>query len=214
MATYFNEINDLMLSEMSDSRFAIMDTHIAKQLLSNLIITSATVEFYKCDKAQQYTSYEIHEKEIIATGNVNSLVVTLDTAPSIDEYETFVSINGTYLHSSFYTYDKVLNKITINTAIATNDVIDCGWEMSGYFTNTLSHREKYIIALGSFIHYLQQFINSERLLRQEIGDSDYKLSSNWQTLNSLLSLNTEKRRLLENLIYNYYNDNLTSEMLE
>lgn len=211
MSTPFSKIGKLMLNEMSDSRFAIMDTQVAKQLLSDLIVTSASVEFYKCAKCNDYIPYNIYEKTITIVGNGNSLEVQLDETP-IDNYSIFVKINDIFIDASLYSYDSLLNKVTISTTINDGNIVLVGFESEGSFTNNLSDREMYIVSLGAFIHYLQQFINSERLLQQELGDFDYKRSSNWQTLNSLLSLNADKRTYLDNLIHVYSYENLESEV--
>lgn len=222
MTISFDKISKLMLSEMDgDSRLANMNKFIAKDLLSDFIINSATVDFYKCPKCNddsKYVEYQSYEKEIICSSDNATLTTQLDeVSPTIGLVSGFAIINGESLSSNQFSYDSVTNTITINIATKSNDIISVGWEREGYFEDLingdLNRREQYIIALGAYLCYLQQFINSENQLKVQVGDKDYKTTPNYLLLNSVLGVSKEKRQRLDKLISDYYYENINPDIL-
>jgi len=67
------------------------------------------------------------------------------------------------------------------------------------FNVNLSIEEIYIVSLGMVLHWLRPKINREELLKQSIGDRDYKLASNWQTLGKLM----DREIMIQNNLKNY-----------
>ena len=76
------------------------------------------------------------------------------------------------------------------------------------FTVDLTLEEIYILSLGMVLSWLSPQINRLNLLRQSLGDRDFKLSSNWHTLNSLRELEYKTRNDLERKITSYTYNNL------
>ncbi len=102
---------------------------------------------------------------------------------------------------------KYLDDLTIISGNA--DFVYCTKDLSKYtestlvtegsFTENLTLEECNIIAKYVLLRYLNQKINSQDLLRVELGDKDYKLSSGHMLLSALLKL---KESTLED-IHNY-----------
>ena len=64
------------------------------------------------------------------------------------------------------------------------------------------------------VSYLEPKINKEEHYRLELGDRDFKISSNWQTLNSLLSLQEASENRLKTKVMNYSYKNIKEKLLE
>ena len=214
MSTPFGDITKLILMELKDSQLVLINKEIAKEYMSDLIITAGTVDFDICVKdLNQYTPYTEWHK----TANINLDVTTYSTiltTPPPTNAKIYVYINDIEIDSSYYTYNSTTKQVTVNKSISANSVIDVGWSFEGEFLVDLTHKEKYIVALCAYKMYLQQFIKSEDLLRVQIGDKDYKMSSNWQTLNTLLSLDERVYQRISELKYKYLYDNTVVEDYE
>jgi hypothetical protein len=65
------------------------------------------------------------------------------------------------------------------------------------FEEDLTSEEEWIIALGMVLSYLSIKIKHENLLRTSVGDRDFKESSNYLTLNTLLKLQTDTKNELK-----------------
>ncbi|EPY2277962.1 hypothetical protein ACXAT3_002714 [Clostridium sporogenes] len=75
------------------------------------------------------------------------------------------------------------------------------------FEIELDLEEIYILSLGMVLHWLQPQVQRLQLIRQSLGDRDFKLSSNWQTLDKLNNLEEKTRKNLKNYIISYtFND--------
>lgn len=96
---------------------------------------------------------------------------------------TIISGNADFVYCT-----KDLSKYTESTLVA-----------EGSFTEDLTLEECNIIAKYVLLRYLNQKINSQEILRVELGDKDYKLSSGHMLLSALLKL---KESTLED-IHNY-----------
>lgn len=71
------------------------------------------------------------------------------------------------------------------------------------FNKDLTSEEIYILSLGMVLNWIQPKILHENKMRQSLGDRDYKLSSNWQTLNTLMSIEEKTEKKLKNAIQSY-----------
>ena len=76
-----------------------------------------------------------------------------------------------------------------------NDIDD----IMGQFNQNLTSEEIYIVSLGMVLHWLRPKINREELLKQSIGDRDYKLASNYLTLGKLM----DRELMIQNNLKNY-----------
>lgn len=209
MATPFRDISKLMFMEMKESTISNMNTSLALDLLSDLIITSATVDFNKCKKDlnlyKEYVDNIVNinidkDTKIVKINRVNSLL-----------NEVVVSVNDVEIDDVSYEFTE--NEITITYDFKKDDEVEIVNYFEGEFEVDLNHREKYIIALGAYTHYINQQVNAEENLKTYIGDKDYSRTSNWQTLNALISLKTTLDLKLNSYIYEYKNDLITVEDL-
>lgn len=128
-------------------------------------------------------------------------------------------------------YDKFLSQIDDEVLLKQSDediesfllsyledaIVDfkkCKKELLKYFNKEkkqfevdLDLEEVYILSLGMVLHWLQPKVFKLRHLRQSLGDRDFKLSSNWNTLKELNNTEQNKRKELRKYIISYtYND--------
>jgi len=103
------------------------------------------------------------------------------------------------LEQILYNY---LENATVEFKQCRNDLNDFDSEL-GQFNKDLTVEEIYIISLGMVLHWLRPKINREELLKQSIGDRDYKLASNWQTLGKLMDRELMIQSNLRNYISKY-----------
>jgi len=82
------------------------------------------------------------------------------------------------------------------------------------FNDDLTKEEIYIYSLGMVLNWLKPKIQSEQLLRQGLGDRDFKLTSNWETLGKLMQLEESTRKNLRNYIlrYQYKSQNIEKQL--
>lgn len=210
MATPFQEISKLMFMEMKESSMSQMDMDIALDLLSDLIITSATVDFVYCEKdLNKFIPYKDKVETIFIDEDTNNIKIN-KLEEGFDRF--FIRVNNVEIDEFDHEFTDN-DEIIITYDFKQFDKVDVVSFFEGEFEEDLTHREKYIIALGAYNHYINQQVNAEENLKTYIGDKDYSRTSNWQTLNSLISLKRELDAKLEKYIYKYSNDNLTVEDL-
>ena len=116
---------------------------------------------------------------------------------------------------------KYLDDLTIISANA--DFVYCTKDLSAYtestlvtegsFTSDLTLQECNIIAKYVLLRYLNQKINNQDLLRVELGDKDYKLSSGHMLLSALLKLKESTLEDIHELKFNYVYGYTTSDDL-
>ena len=210
MSTLFGEITKLILMEKEKSKFDYMNADMAYDLLSDLIITSATVDFYQCKKdLNKYSHYSETIDSLII--NDEQTEITISKSKNIKESIVILNVNG--FEISDFTYDILENEIRINYNFKTNDEVEVIQCFEGEFEEDLNHREKYIIALGAYMHYSNQLINDEELLRTQIGDKDYSRTSNANMLKTLISLKETLETKLDKYINQYVYSSLISNDL-
>lgn len=185
MATPFQEISKLMFMEMKESSMSQMDMDIALDLLSDLIITSATVDFVYCEKdLSKFKPYKDEVESIFIDEDTSSIRIS-KLKEGFNRF--FIRINNIEIDGFKYEFTDN-DEIIITYDFKQFDKVDVVSFFEGEFEEDLTHREKYIIALGAYNHYINQQVNAEENLKTYIGDKDYSRTSNWQTLNSLISL--------------------------
>ena len=209
MATSFDSITELMLMELKRKDIIQMDSDIAYSLISNLILTGATVDFNDCIKdLNLYVEY---------TELTTELKIDVDKAELIIERKNDV-LDSILLRVDDINIEEFDYKFTDTEVIITYPFIK-GNEVTiieyfkGEFYEDLNHREKYIIALAANCHYLNQDILKEDNLKMHLGDKDYKATSNFVTLKQLVEVKKYMDEKLEDYIYKYNNDSISVEDL-
>lgn len=199
MATSFDSIAKLMLMEMQDNTISKMDTDIAYDLISDLIITSATVDFSQCKKnLDNYIPYSEFLSSIKINENKNK--ITIDRKDKLLD-KIIVRVNDIEIEDVDYEFIDTNLVITYN--FKENDDVKIIEYFTGEFNEDLTSREKYIIALASNCHFLNQKILKEDNLRIHLGDKDYSMSSSWNTLKMLTTLKEAMDKKLKDYIDNY-----------
>lgn len=85
--------------------------------------------------------------------------------------------------------------------------------VDGSFTATLTYEECNIIAKNVLMRYLNREVYNQELLRQDVGDHDFKLTSGHMLLSKLLDLKAVTSSDIKDLKYNYQYQYLTSDDL-
>ncbi|XZH99794.1 hypothetical protein ACSXEK_16440 (plasmid) [Clostridium perfringens] len=210
MSTPFGEITRLILMEKEKSKFDYMNADMAYELLSDLIITGATVDFYQCKKdLNKFTKYSEIRNSFSISGNQNELRVK--KSENIKENIFILNING--FEVSEFDYEVLDNEIVITYDFKDGDEVEVVQCFEGEFEEDLNHREKYIVALSAYMHYTNQIINDEDKLRTQIGDKDYSRTSNANMLKTVISLKETLENKLDKYINQYVYSNMTSDDL-
>lgn len=210
MSTPFGEITRLILMEKEKSKFDYMNADKAYELLSDLIITGATVDFYQCKKdLNKFTKYSEIRNSFSISGNQNELRVK--KSENIKENIFILNING--FEVSEFDYEVLDNEIVITYDFKDGDEVEVVQCFEGEFEEDLNHREKYIVALSAYMHYTNQIINDEDKLRTQIGDKDYSRTSNANMLKTVISLKETLENKLDKYINQYVYSNMTSDDL-
>ncbi|MFH0334647.1 hypothetical protein [Clostridium perfringens] len=210
MSTPFGEITRLILMEKEKSKFDYMNADMAYELLSDLIITGATVDFYQCKKdLNKFTKYSEIRNSFSISGNQNELRVK--KSENIKENIFILNING--FEVSEFDYEVLDNEIVITYDFKDGDEVEVVQCFEGEFEEDLNHREKYIVALSAYMHYTNQIINDEDKLRTQIGDKDYSRTSNANMLKTVISLKETLETKLDKYINQYVYSTMTSDDL-
>lgn len=210
MSTSFGDITKLILMEKEKSKFDYMNADMAYDLLSDLIITGATVDFYQCKKdLNKFTKYSEFRNNFSISGNQNELRVK--KSDNTKEDIVILNING--FEVSEFDYEVLDNEIVITYNFRDGDEVEVVQCFEGEFEEDLNHREKYIVALSAYMHYTSQIINDEDKLRTQIGDKDYSRTSNANMLKTVISLKETLENKLDKYINQYVYSNMTSDDL-
>lgn len=209
MATSFDKIIKLMLMEMQDKTISKMDLDIAHDLLSDLIITGATVDFNDCEK-DLYLNAEYQSIENIITIDTDKVSIIINRKNDILD-NVLLKINDINIEE--FNYEFTDTEVIITYPFKQGDEVMVIEYFVGEFYEDLNSREKYIIALAANCHYLNQKILKEDNLRIHLGDKDYKMSSSWSTLKQLVELKQIMDKKLEDYIDKYKCDSISVEDL-
>lgn len=210
MSTPFGEITRLILMEKEKSKFDYMNADMAYELLSDLIITGATVDFYQCKKdLNKFTKYSEFRNNFSISDNQNELRVK--KSENLKEDIVILNING--FEVSEFDYEVLDNEIVITYDFKDGHEVEVVQCFEGEFEENLNHREKYIVALAAYIHYTNQIINDEDKLRTQIGDKDYSRTSNANMLKTVISLKETLETKLDKYINQYVYSTMTSDDL-
>ena len=209
MATSFDKIIKLMLMEMQDNTISKMDLDIAHDLLSDLIITGATVDFNDCEK-DLYLNAEYQSVENIIAMDVDKVSISINRKDYILD-NVLLKINDITIEE--FSYEFTDTEVIITYPFKQGDEVMIVEYFIGEFYEDLNSREKYIVALAANCHYLNQKILKEDNLRIHLGDKDYKMSSSWSTLKQLVELKQIMDKKLEAYIDKYKYDSISVEDL-
>ena len=210
MSTSFGDITKLILMEKEKSKFDYMNADMAYDLLSDLIITGATVDFYQCKKdLNKFTKYSEVRDIFLINGAQSEL--RIKKSENIKESIVILNING--FEVSEFNYEVSGDEIVITCSFKDGDEVEVIQCFEGEFEEDLNHREKYIVALSAYMHYTNQIINDEDKLRTQIGDKDYNRTSNANMLKTVISLKETLENKLDKYISQYVYSTMTSDDL-
>jgi len=214
MATPFSEISKLMQLEMRQSdlyKSGKIDTDIALDMISDMILTGATVDFASCRKnLEDNIPYTQTEVDFIISKDRNSLIIDLSNMLDIVKHEIILYVNDIEINDFKYTVEDLINTGIVNYNFKANDKVVVLFVFEGEFKENLNHREKYIIASASYYHHLCGKIQEEDKLIKQLGDKDYKVVRG-NLGNDLLALKTSVKNDLTNYIIAYNNQTSTVE---
>jgi hypothetical protein len=179
MSTPFSEISKLMQLEMQQSdlyKEGKINTDIALDIISDLILIGSNVDFTTCRKNLELnTPYKDTKINSIVDIDKDKLSIDITNIDMTMRDSIVLYINDIEKNDFTYTIDNVLNTCDINYNFKANDNVDIVFIFEGEFQEDLSFREKYIIALSAYYHNLNGKIQEENKLIKQIGDKDYKI---------------------------------------
>jgi hypothetical protein len=214
MSTPFSAISKLMQLEMQQSdlyKTGKINTDITLDIISDLILNGATVDFATCRKdLENNIPYTQTEVDVIIDIDKNSLTIDLSNMIDLVKNNIVLYVNDIEITDFIYVPDIITNIGTITYDFKANDKVTILFVFEGEFEEDLIHREKYIIALAGYYHYLTGKIQEENRLIKQLGDKDYKIIRG-NLSNDLLSLKTSVWDNLRVYIIAYNNQTSTVE---
>lgn len=202
--TPFSEITPLIYDELEKSELFednYLDTEIKLNKISRLILKGATVDFTTCKKdLNDYVAYSEYKKQEIIKIETNELIFDLVDVDEKLRNEIILYVNDNEIID--FTY-KIKQPETntgeycccIDYEFKVGDNVEIIFINEGFFNEDLSFREKYIVALASAYHYMDNKIKEEQKWYKKLGDKDYTLIRD--TLGNYIALN---KSIKENLI--------------
>lgn len=209
MSTPFSSISKLMYNEMKKSEvFTSMDVEVATDYLSDLIIEGATLDFSTCRKDLE-DLIEYREKEINKKieSDCESIITDISQVDELLRNEIVIYVNDVQVED--FTYNIVDNSCTINYDFKQDDYVRIIFCFEGEFKADLTYREKYIIALSAYYHYLCGKVKEENTWFKKLGDKDYSFQRG--TLNDYISLQNKVNSNIRNYIRQYEQQMATVE---
>jgi hypothetical protein len=216
MPTPFSEISKLMQIEMKESdlyKEGKINTDIALDIISDLILIGSNVDFATCRKNLELnTPYKDEKINLIIDIDKNKLSIDITNIDTTMRDNIVLYVNDIEKSDFTYTIDNTLNTCDINYNFKASDNIEVLFIFEGEFQEDLSFREKYIIALSAYYHNLIGKIQEENKLIKQISDKDYKiLRGNFK--DDLLALKNSVRDNLRTYIIAYERQTSTVEDL-
>lgn len=179
MSTPFSDISKLMQLEMQQSdlyKEGKINTDIALDIISDLILIGANVDFTTCNKKLELNiPYKDEKIESIIDVDKNTLSIDITSVDIIMRDNIVLYINDVEKTDFTYILDNTLNTCDINYSFKANDNVEVVFIFEGEFQDDLIFREKYIIALSAYYHNLSGKIQEENKLIKQLGDKDYKI---------------------------------------
>ncbi|NFH00791.1 hypothetical protein FC831_10775 [Clostridium botulinum] len=202
--TPFSEITPLIYDELEKSELFednYLDTEIKLNKISRLILKSATVDFTTCKKdLNDYVAYSQYKKQETIKIETNELIFDIVDVDEKLRNEIILYVNDTEIIDFTYKMKQSETNMgeyccCIDYEFKVGDNVEIIFINEGYFNEDLSFREKYIIALASAYHYMDNKIKEEQKWYKKLGDKDYSLIRD--TLGNYIDLN---KSIKENLI--------------
>lgn len=223
--TPFSQIYKLALSLLDkNERIENMDLDIKLDMFSDLITMCGTVDFTQCkvdlSKFTPYTQQIISEKLLIGMQSID--IEIPENVELIDYEDIIVMCNGLEVREAIV--EVQLNDRNINISYGDmilddyefqdDDQIDIIFYKDGYFHEELSAREKSILAYGTMLKLINQEVAKEDRIKENLSDKDYSISGRWQTLNSLLEMQSSLQTQFDKYLKEYtYSVSITIEDL-
>ena len=193
MSTSFSEIIKLINLEMSKADIFKNNTDIALDKLSDYILIGSNVDFTTCRKdLNKYTisidcsSYTIDLSTI--QDNLRDNIVLYINDKEVNEYDYKYVIDG--------------NNGKIIYEFSSGDEVEVINIFEGEFEEDLSFKEKYIIALASYYHYVNSLVIKEQQIYNKLGDKDYSVVKG-NTFKELIDISNNIKEKLRQYIKEY-----------
>lgn len=196
----FNKYN----AEVTDSNlFSSLTDEELTELLDIFLSKSKSIYFKNCTKdLTDVETYDYYTKTFTADGASNTFVIDdYPTDPNVDAILMVCSVNGTNIIT--YTFDENTLTFTITPKPALNDVVECGFDFSGQFNQTLDEQEEWILAKGMQMLWCDRQIYREEKLRDKIGTKDYAVHSPANLISKLIDLRNMTKRDLKEMTVSY-----------
>ncbi|WP_101773514.1 hypothetical protein [Peptostreptococcus faecalis] len=197
--TKTEDIYEIFLSQIDDELFAMLSPNTMRKQLHNYLV-GATAKFKKCKKDLTILDYKNKK-------------ITIDTDfLDFDKDEVKESFINVFGEETGIEYKKGIDWVMegenrIIFEIPPQEPVSVVFYNDGYFEDTLSNEEVFILVKGMIIYWLQPKVNREENLKNMVTDGDYKKLSGANMLDKMIKLYKTTLREFELAVINYtYND--------
>jgi len=210
MSTSFDSPFEQFLLTIDDSRFINNYTvdNLTIELSKYLYRSIGICGDYLYSDLNNYTLTQQQSEVFVADGLSGVFMLTI--TPYING-NFYISVDNTETEN--YTYDSVLNKITISPTPILNSDIYIGNYKVGEFIDSLSMQEITFVSRGMTIPYLEFQLQKNKHLNQIVYGKDYQVHSQANHIKeNRETVNNAKNSLIQDMImYSYHKDpnNLT-----
>lgn len=180
--TPFSEVIPFIYDELEKSELFednYLDTELKLAKLSRMILVSATVDFSSCHKLKGNVAYKEKRINKVINSDVSQVVIDVSDFDKDLLNEMILYINDEEIIQFNFDVKETENETIncyINYEFKEKDNVEIIFLNEGYFNVDLSIDEKYIIALGSTYHYMEQKIKDEQKWVKRLGDKDYSVT--------------------------------------
>lgn len=207
MATSFDSIFEQFLLIIDDPRFVNNYTsdEFVLELSKNLYRAIGICGDYFYSNLNNYTLTQQQNESFIGNGISGELLLTITPFTNGSFY---VSVDDIQVETKNYSYNSLLNKITISPIPVLNSDIYIGNYKIGEFIDNLKIQEVVFLARGMTIPYLEFQLQKQKHLNQIVYGKDYQVHSqanhikeNRETVDDV-----EKRLIRDMIMYSYHQD--------
>lgn len=203
MSTSFSEIIKLINLEMSKADIFKNNTDIALDKLSDYILIGSNVDFTTCRKdLNKYIPFSKVENKYTISIDCSSYTIDLSTIQDNLRDDIVLYINDKEVNEYDYKYVIDGNNGKIIYEFSSGDEVEVINIFEGEFEEDLSFKEKYIIALASYYHYVNSLVIKEQQIYNKLGDKDYSVVKG-NTFKELIDISNNIKEKLRQYIKEY-----------
>lgn len=184
MATSLSKIYEIFRLECKDRDIAVLEINQFSDVLFNLLMNSAMLNFPQCKKDLTKVVKDESYAQLLDTDGVTR-TFTINSLPSVSGTDMVVEFDGEIKESEYIIEG---NSITFDIAPTPFQDVYVRWDVVGEFEEDLTAKEMAILAKGMVLHWLDSQILREDNLVASVGDREIQKTSNANMLSNLTRL--------------------------